>query len=378
MDILLKGLLLSVLLSFPASQLLAASVSISRSVRSVTQEEIADGAPAGGFVHDFFLTSATDMLSFSTVMVNTPLFSHELGSHTQAPPPELEVMSESISAHSFITSTGDTGIAGADSSLESGLRSYFDTANLGASDQFHFARLTVSEAGSFAGRVSVRGYHEDQTDYGFVYLPFEFDLTISSDFLVADASLDYLLEPSARPQPVIETPPVADPAEPMLPPVAPEPACDETTADHRAPAVEEPTEQEPTPIVNQPDDTGIQRDPIILLADDHEPEPAITTSIETKAVFEVTNPTTIDRSRFAFNLGEITVQPGIATDVIHLLDYDGGLVLTESGSFTFLSTNSTGAGDLKSQIPEPTSFCLTTTSYWLVSFCWRRRRSHAA
>src|SRR5687768_13178707 len=57
-----------------------ATAFLTRSSREVTSIEIAGGAPVGGLVHEFFLTSATDILLVGQVEINVPLYQHTLGS----------------------------------------------------------------------------------------------------------------------------------------------------------------------------------------------------------------------------------------------------------------------------------------------------------
>ena len=195
---------------------LAANVSLSRSTRPVTLEEIAGGAPVGGFVHDFFYSADSDLLSVGFVNIDAPLYQHPLGSDTGPASQLLNALTPGGVADSFITTPGSTAIAGHGFGSPDG--AWFDTSNDGPRENFHFARLTtMGSPGMFTGRVSVRTYEE------YVSLPFEFQLPASEAGLAMleaepTYSLDYSLD--APPLPPIVPPPPVVPA-PVTPPWQP-------------------------------------------------------------------------------------------------------------------------------------------------------------
>ncbi len=67
----------------------AAILSMSRTDRPVTAAEISDGAPFSGIVHEFFVTSESDILSVTRVVIDRPLFQHAAGSDVAQPLPML-------------------------------------------------------------------------------------------------------------------------------------------------------------------------------------------------------------------------------------------------------------------------------------------------
>jgi hypothetical protein len=169
----------------------AATVSLARSTREVTPEEIAGGAPAGGYVHDFFLTSDTDLLSYSDIKVDVPLFQDLLGS-------DIGPSAAALAADSYLTTPGSTVVLGGGFADTGGGALWGDLSNDGAQQGFHFARLTTGQTGSFTGRVAVRGYDAP------VYLPFNFVLPGNAadlPLLAAEStySLEYSPEPPSRP-----------------------------------------------------------------------------------------------------------------------------------------------------------------------------------
>jgi hypothetical protein len=213
--------------SLAASPAFAASVTLSRETRPVTAAEIAGGAPIGGFVHDFFVTSSTDLLSVGQVAVTAPLFQHTLGSDVGAPTGGALLASTSLSADSFITLPGQTSSIGGGFDGSPGDHAWFDASDDGPQQDALWARLTtMGQTGEFSGRVSVRGYD------AVVSLPFCFSLpgTESDLALLAGEptfTLEYSLDPppapvAPAPQPPVAALPPAPPEPPLLPPTVPE------------------------------------------------------------------------------------------------------------------------------------------------------------
>jgi hypothetical protein len=196
----------------------AATVSLSRFSRSVTDEEVLGGALPGGIVHDFFVSSGSDLLSVNRVNIDVPLFQHELGSDSAAPLGPLLATAPALSADSFIALPGSTLVLGG--GFGGGAENTWgDLSNDGPQENFHFARLTVNETGRFAGQLSLRGYDN------VVHLPFDFVLPgRSSDLGLLDAeplyTLDYSLDPPPYVPPAtpIAWPPPGAPGSPTGPP----------------------------------------------------------------------------------------------------------------------------------------------------------------
>jgi hypothetical protein len=179
----------------------AASVSLYRSVREVTAEEIAAGAPLGGFVNDFYIDADSDLLSFSNIQVDAPLYQNSFGRDDAQPDASLSGLSSAVTADSYITTPGPTLTLGG-GFTGTGDRLWGDLTNDGPQSNFHFARLTTSQPGAFSGRVALRGYSEP------VYVPFSFDLPASpAGMALANAAPKYTANYSLDPPPAPITPP---------------------------------------------------------------------------------------------------------------------------------------------------------------------------
>jgi hypothetical protein len=117
--------------------------------RTTTAAEVADGAPAGGTVSNYFITTDADILGIRGVNVSTAveasLFQHNLGSDSEPPPPPLVAAFPSLGADSWITTPGPTAIAHGTSGGGFGHAdaTWFDTTDDGPQTDFQFARLTV-------------------------------------------------------------------------------------------------------------------------------------------------------------------------------------------------------------------------------------------
>jgi hypothetical protein len=187
----------------------AASVSLYRSVRSVTPAEAAAGAPLGGYVSDFFVDTDSDILSFNQIGVTAPLYQHSLGRDDGPVNDAMLPMSAALSADSYITTPGPTVMLGGGFGDKNAL--WGDLTNGGPQHNFHFARLTASQPGEFSGNVTVRGYSDP------VYVPFKFALPASAaDADIANSQAPYTFSYSLDPPP---RPPVTTP--PYVPPVNP-------------------------------------------------------------------------------------------------------------------------------------------------------------
>jgi hypothetical protein len=166
-------------------------------------------------VHEFFVTTATDILSINTINIDVPIHQHAVGSDVEPPDSVLAAVATGLTADSFITTPGTTVTAGG--GFENAESAWFDTTNDGAAEDFLFARLTVQETGTFSGNISVRH------DTNFVRLPFEFLLPGNeADMQLLAAEQTYAMDFPPTPPPV-----VVPPAPPELPPPAlPEPPAD--------------------------------------------------------------------------------------------------------------------------------------------------------
>jgi hypothetical protein len=144
-------------------------VELSRRSRATFDSEKHSGAP-NGYVHEFFVTSSSDLISVANVEIDTSVYQREKG-HGKLLIPDISASYAALSADSFITTPGasqdsDDSFLG-HNPAESIWSDETDDVPL---KEFLFARLTVSETGSFAGEINVRG------PAGAVSLPFEFVL----------------------------------------------------------------------------------------------------------------------------------------------------------------------------------------------------------
>jgi hypothetical protein len=190
----------------------AASLALSRTTREVTAAEIADGAPAGGYVHEFFVTADSDLLCVGAEPFGAGFFQHSLGSDAAAPLLDDLLANPSLGNDSFIALPSETSKLGGGLSSAPDERVWFDLSDDGPQQNFLFARLTTTGAtGIFAGNIFVRGYDSP------VHLPFSFALPGTQDDLALLASEpSYSMEYSLDPPSVVEILPV------VMPPSVPE------------------------------------------------------------------------------------------------------------------------------------------------------------
>jgi hypothetical protein len=186
-------------------------LTLARTSREVTPAEIAGGAPVGGLVHEFRVTSDADLLSVNRVSIDVPLFQDALGIDNAAPNVAQAALSSGMTADSFITLPSDTLVLGGGFANSGGENLWGDLSNDGAQQDFLFARLTTDQAGTFSGNISLRG------DSSPVTLPFSFPLPDVADSTTT-VSIQYALDP---PPPVEPVPAPAPPVGPTLPPIDP-------------------------------------------------------------------------------------------------------------------------------------------------------------
>jgi hypothetical protein len=237
------------------------SISLTRRSREVTAAEALGGAPAAGLVHEFFVTSTTDILSVNRVNVTSPLFQHSLGSDSEAPMAELIPASAGLTADSFLTTPGETHTLGAGlaGTLSDGV--WGDFTNDGGQIEFRLGQLTVAETGTFSGAISFRGPE------GPLKMPFSFELpgtladlaALQQSEGLADTtlSMQFALDAASRPTPTpsVPPPPVAEQPPSVAPPVAADPpqADDPAPRPELPPALPElPNSDVPDVIVGEP------------------------------------------------------------------------------------------------------------------------------
>lgn len=164
------------------------SIELTRRSRPTNDIERKYGVP-DGIVHEFFVTSATDLISIGSVSIDSPVYRHEQGSDRKPPNERVSRLYREITADSFVTTPGRTEVLGkgfygtGDPEIV-----WYDLTDDGPLDEFLFARLTVDQTGTFAGEVNVRG------PKGLVSLPFKFALPGNEkDFALIDGEQTYRL-----------------------------------------------------------------------------------------------------------------------------------------------------------------------------------------
>jgi hypothetical protein len=195
----------------PAS---AASVVFVRESRPVSIEEIADGAPAGAIVSDFYATTDADILSVVTSFY-LPVFKHKYADDHSPVDIELAAMFPGLHASSYLDTPGDTLRLGSSWASE-GEKVWGDLSNDGPQKDFLFGRLTTSEVGTFAGQLFLRG------EWTYVNVPFSFELpgdkgAMTETFTVFEEEA----KPPVYDPPPVEPPQVYVPPPPMFPQVIP-------------------------------------------------------------------------------------------------------------------------------------------------------------
>lgn len=174
------------------------SIEISRRTRLVTKEEIEGGAP-DGYVHEFFVSSSTDLIGLRDIKVDAPLFQHPRGLDNRRPHPGRLETYPALSADSFLTMPGWTAVESGFDAAATDEKTWHDEDDTGATTDFLFGQLTTDQTGSFSGTMVVRG------PTGAVELPFSYLLpgTVEDLALIEAEStftLKYPLDPAGRAQ----------------------------------------------------------------------------------------------------------------------------------------------------------------------------------
>ncbi len=131
----------------------AAEIALTRTSRPVTSAEISGGAPSDGMVHDLFITSDADLLSLD-IETGLSVYNHPLGTDNSMRPPEFIAAFPAVGADSFLRLPSDTVMFGG---FDAAANLWGDLVNDGPQTNFQFGRLTTTQAGTFSGRVAVRG-----------------------------------------------------------------------------------------------------------------------------------------------------------------------------------------------------------------------------
>jgi hypothetical protein len=389
------GLLVALALCLP-SLAEAATLSLSRTTRPVTAEEIADGAPMGGYVHEFFVNSDTDLLAVGADPFGASFFHHTLGSDVAPPSPEDLPGRPSLGVDTYITLPGETLKLGGAFSSAPGERGWGDLSKDGPQQNFRFARFTTKgEAGAFTGRILARGYNGEHD--GFVSLPFSFALPAAeTELALLDSEPTYSLEYSLDSPPAPIPPPVVPESVPITPsipeplPVPPEVPIVVPPTPADPPVVESPPVPEQPPASNPPVTPTEPEAPVAL------PEPPIYViqpgfGIDFTYVHEIT-PISIGWNHHWRLTGDL-----LNPTLIDLTTFDGGLKITDPTELIDLTsvvttgelhvtslyntTRSLFAADgadlasataADSQVPEPSTALLAAAAVLALSAARRR------
>jgi hypothetical protein len=141
-------------------------------------------------VHEFLVTSSTDVIDIRDVAFDVPIYQHELDLN-RAPGRGHLMLFSGITADSFLdTPASSTRVLENFAAAWEGVgATWYDRFNSGPQDEFLFARLTVGETGFFSGAVSVAGPN------GRVELPFNFVLPgTAEDLDMIDMEPTFTLE----------------------------------------------------------------------------------------------------------------------------------------------------------------------------------------
>ena len=146
----------------------AASISLASVVRKPSEAAVDAGAPAGGKIYQFFVTTNADVLSIGNVQVSISnggsLFQVPFGSDRDKPDPALVALFRSLEADSWVDTPGETLLFGPGLPGD-GTGVWGDFTNNGPQLNFRFAQLTVAPGYSliFQGSILVGdlgGYEE--------------------------------------------------------------------------------------------------------------------------------------------------------------------------------------------------------------------------
>ena len=163
----------------------AATVEFSVSTSPVSAEAEAAGAPAGGTIFDYFVTTDADILSVDQVLVDVSGGSFfqvppPFGSDTVAPDAAFLNLNRALEADSWITTPGSTNLLGPGLDMTDGTSTFGDLSNDGPQTDFHFARFGMppDATGTFSARVTVAGASGPES------FPLSVDLEVVPDVLV--------------------------------------------------------------------------------------------------------------------------------------------------------------------------------------------------
>jgi hypothetical protein len=139
-----------------------------------------DPVPVGSFVHQFSVTTTTDIIQFDELIFafdTMALYQFDaiVDVDTEAPSSGLVAAFPSAGADSYLTTPGLTGVAGNPSEPFTNGNGFFDSSNDGPQSNFRFAQLTLPglASGTFSGLIRVRS----DDGLSVVTEPFSFTIT---------------------------------------------------------------------------------------------------------------------------------------------------------------------------------------------------------
>lgn len=364
----------------------AAAISLSRTSRAVTAAEVADGAPAGGFVHEFFVNSDSDLLCVGADPFGATFFNHTLGSDVAPPSPADVSANPALGTNSFIALPSETSRLGGGFSSASGERVWFDLSKDGPQQNFMFARFTTTgQTASFTGNIFAWGYDAP------VHLPFSFALPgTEADLALLVAEPDYSLEYSLDPPPAPIPLPVVPETVPTTPSIPePLPAPPEVPLVIHPPATAPPVPEQP-PVVDPP---ATPAEPEVPIGPPETPihvilpgfQIGLTYDLEITPIHmgwnrywrltsDLLDPTRIDLTTFD---GDLKITDGTGLVALTSFETTGELYVTTSFNVanSRLTLNRAGfasATAASTQIPEPSTALLAATALFALSAARRR------
>jgi hypothetical protein len=129
--------------------------------RAVSTAEGTGGAPSGGSVNSYFVTTDADILSIGFVQITAPnLYNNALGSNSGPAADAIIAAFPAAGADTYIDTPGATAILGVDLPGDGTANSAWgDTSDDGPRQNFKFAQITVPQGtgGVFRGQLTVAG-----------------------------------------------------------------------------------------------------------------------------------------------------------------------------------------------------------------------------
>jgi hypothetical protein len=148
--------------------------------RSPSAVQIANGVPANARIHEFLITTDSDIQEFDSIefLATPPIALYQVpysggGSDTSPPPAFFESFIPKLGADSWVTTPAQTHTLDNSEPFPK-LWPFFDIVDSGPVTDFMFARITVTSPGAFrmTGRVGVVGsMHVESINFDFLAVP---------------------------------------------------------------------------------------------------------------------------------------------------------------------------------------------------------------